>query len=414
MATVNFYLKDPKSTKETPINMFFAYGNSKPLKYSTGDKVLPADWNGDKQMIREKRSIPDCVTRNAFLEKLDKTIKSIYRQLLTEGIEIDDNTLRSRMDEDMGRKKAQSSTTLLDFAKKLTEDLAAANSSERRIVKMAYTNLLEYSLKNKVKLDFKDMDLAFRDNFNVFLESKDYAQNSISTCFRALCIILNKARKAGINKFSMFRDREFSAKSERVKKFSFSYEELIRIHELDLTGQLPSYAEVRDLFLIGSFTAMRYSDFSKLVPESFSDGVVSRKTKKTGKHVSAPVHWVVSDILEKRNGQLPRMYGYNTINRIIKEIAKLAQITTPVVVSYTRGGERVDEVVEKWQAISTHSARRSGIRTMKKAGIPKEKIKLISGHTSDSSFSIYEDIDAEESALDLVNHAFFKKPAESL
>ncbi|MCF0070240.1 site-specific integrase [Dyadobacter sp. CY261] len=410
MATVTFYLKDAKGTKETPINMYFSYGNLKPFKYATGERIAPANWNPEKQMIRDKKGVSDAMIRNETLDRMRKAIVTIYRRLIIDDLDVSDTLLRELLDIEMGRKKADPSLTLLHFAKSFSEKMVSQKNSNARIVTMAYNNLTEYCSKKKTSIDFKDMDMLFRDRFNRFLQEKGYAQNSISTCFSALKIILTAAKNAGINKFLYYRDRDFSAKRERVRKYSLSYDELLAIHKKDLSNFSDQYDDIRDLFLIGAFTGMRFSDFSKLKPESFADGMITRKTKKTGNLVTAPMHWIIQEILDKRGGQMPRIYCYDTFNKGIKEIARICGVTQPVILSYTKGGERVDEIVEKWQAVSTHAARRSGVRMMRKQGIDREKIMLITGHESISSFRIYEDVEQEENALALMDHAFFKKP----
>lgn len=44
MAEINFNLRDPKSKKETPINVVVRYNNQK-LVYSSGKRVLPHHWD---------------------------------------------------------------------------------------------------------------------------------------------------------------------------------------------------------------------------------------------------------------------------------------------------------------------------------------------------------------------------------
>jgi hypothetical protein len=52
MAEVNYYLKDKNAKEETLIYMFFSF-DSKRLKYSTGEKVLPKNWIADTQKARK-------------------------------------------------------------------------------------------------------------------------------------------------------------------------------------------------------------------------------------------------------------------------------------------------------------------------------------------------------------------------
>ena len=389
MANVKFGLKDNYASTETLIFMYFTYGRSRPFKYSTRDKILPSDWNRDKERIREKRSIPDSIERNIYLNKMESAIKTIYQSLLLANSQITDSILKDALDIELQRKERKIQHNLssyLDYIVQLKKD---TNSKDKYIVTMAANNLRLFSSKKKTEVDFADLTLSFRDQFNAFLEEQGYMQNSISTCFKAICIILTQAQEDGFNPHNHFRSKKFSAKPEKIKKFSFTEEELIMLHRLDLSHKRPIWANVRDMFLIGSFTALRVSDYTKLSVNDIQSNLIYRKTKKTGKAVVIPVHWVITEILEKRNGQMPPFVGRETINVMIKEIARECGFNNKVIVSYTKGGKRVDEIKERWETVKTHDARRSGIRNMLKAGIERSRVMKFSGHTSESSFNVY-------------------------
>jgi len=235
-------------------------------------------------------------------------------------------------------------------------------------------------------------------------------KNSVRSIFESICTILDRAHEIGINPYVLYKSRRFSASVEVVKKFALTYDELVAIYKLDLTGMNPSYDNIRDSFLIGAFSAMRFSDYSKLKSESINNGHIYRKTKKTGKHVIVPIHWVIAEIINKRSGNLPPAHSSHYSNVVVKELAKMAKINQKVVVSYTRSGKRIDEVKEKWEVVTTHTARRSGATNMIKNGIDRSRVKMFTGHESESSFSRYIDISEEDNAAELANHAFFKKP----
>ena len=44
MATINFYLKQPKGKKETSIFLAFTYGEKR-FKFYTEKKILPSEWD---------------------------------------------------------------------------------------------------------------------------------------------------------------------------------------------------------------------------------------------------------------------------------------------------------------------------------------------------------------------------------
>ena len=66
----------------------------------------------------------------------------------------------------------------------------------------------------------------------------------------------------------------------------------------NVSRKVAAMRKARDMFLIGAFTGLRYSDYSRLRPENIVDGIISIRNKKTGVSTSVPVHWVVKEIID--------------------------------------------------------------------------------------------------------------------
>jgi integrase len=65
--------------------------------------------------------------------------------------------------------------------------------------------------------------------------------------------------------------------------------------------------------------------------------------------------------------------------------------------------------IEKYNLITTHTARRSGATNMFLAGIPAQSIMKITGHTTESSFMKYLRISKDANATLIANNPFFNK-----
>jgi integrase len=63
----------------------------------------------------------------------------------------------------------------------------------------------------------------------------------------------------------------------------------------------------------------------------------------------------------------------------------------------------------KCNFVTSHTARRSGLTNLYKAGVSTYRCMLISGHTSEKTFFKYIKITAKENAEDLKECAFFKE-----
>ena len=90
---------------------------------------------------------------------------------------------------------------------------------------------------------------------------------------------MNEATERGINTNLAFKSKKFITIKEEVDSIYLSMEELQSIYELNLEkGSL--IEKSRDLFMLGAFTGLRYSDFSSLLSENIKEKHISRKFLK--------------------------------------------------------------------------------------------------------------------------------------
>lgn len=78
-----------------------------------------------------------------------------------------------------------------------------------------------------------------------------------------------------------FQSKHF--KAPKVAGFSIylNEDEINQIYELDLS-KTPHFERVRDLFIVGCWTGLRFSDFTAIKPENIKDEYLEIKTFKTG------------------------------------------------------------------------------------------------------------------------------------
>ena len=157
--------------------------------------------------------------------------------------------------------------------------------------------------------------------------------------------------------------------------------------------------QVRDVFVLGCFTAMRFSDYSTLDPSAIRNNRLEFVQKKTGAKVTIPIHPMVRQILEKYQYQLPSVPPNNEFNRIIKLIgAKLPGLHIPFVKQITYNRERREIRQMKYEFLQTHTARRSFCSNEYLRGTDPMIIMAISGHKSHKSFMRYIKVSGEQFA----------------
>lgn len=138
-------------------------------------------------------------------------------------------------------------------------------------------------------------------------------------------------------------------------------------------------------FLIEAFTGARISDVLEFTEENFAGGYLTYTSKKTKVTATVPVSektrgWIL--YAQEHRGEEPTLMSRN---RIIRRIAKMAGIDTPVK---TRHGG-VEKVTPKWEVLSSHCGRRSLASNLAGAGASLTEIRFTMGHTSEAMTSRY-------------------------
>lgn len=271
--------------------------------------------------------------------------------------------------------------------------------------KTLITRLSNFEEKHNAILYTESINEEFLDDFIVYMESLNARKTYIKTL---LSLIKAMARKAAVYGYAVDPSYdEVDLDDEEIPSIYLSLNDVVRIYYYQ--GLTKKQAQIRDLFVVGCLTALRYSDLVTLKKENFSENFITKITKKTGIKVIIPMHDFVKDIYRKYNGDLPKVCIQH-FNRYIKLICKKIGLTEPVYQTYTRGGEVVTEMKEKWQLVSSHTMRRSGATNLYNTGRMRIRDLLqITGHATEKSFMRYIRTTKEEMANSLAGDNFFKR-----
>ena len=132
--------------------------------------------------------------------------------------------------------------------------------------------------------------------------------------------------------------------------------------------------------------------------------MITIRQQKTDNPVKIPIHPVFRRIWDSYGGQLPLVISNQKFNDHIKTVCQRAGITETVLKSITRGGKRQTTAYEKWQLVSSHTARRSFATNLYRQGFPSIGIMSITGHKTETAFLKYIKVGKEEHAEMLLRH----------
>lgn len=412
----------PKYDPNKPYSIYIRYRVGAKLDFnaSIGFKVLEDDWDSGKGTVKN---------RSAILNR-DKIIKKM-KKLRLHFDEFDDENekngytptykeVKAHFDSYSNEKKVEDDPlTLFAFIDQFIENYTHnPHPITKRLVSKNtlkdYTltkNTLQLFNDEKYPIDFDSISLDWYYDFVEWCNSKGFKMNYTGKHIKTLKTFLNTALEEGYTTNVAHKSRRFTVYKEETDSIYLNETELLKLWSVDLTDQ-PRREIARDLFLIGAHTGLRVSDYNRLSKENvkIENGVkmLRIKTKKTGRVVAIPLHPIVEEILKKNNGNPPKRIPDQHINELIKEVAEIAEINDVVEISYNRGGREVTECKPKYALCVTHTARRSFCTNAYLGNVPTLDIMSISGHTTEKNFKKYIKVTAEQTAIKMSEHPYFK------
>ena len=399
---VTYILRDKTATKPTPITCAVRF-NDERINLGTGFKIVPKHWDNDTGRVRNVIAEPDRYQINDWLERTERIVKGIMVKMKANQVALTKESVKRQINEALKpvvevipveSKESALFTYIAEFISTAPNrvNIETGKHVERRTIQKYETVLKvlrEFESSYNRKVDFDSIDLDFYDAFNTYLtKTKGFAVNNVGKYVQTLKVFLNDASARGIQVKQDYRSRKFKVVKEDADNIYLNKIELQRLMDLDLTKS-ERLERVRDLFIVGCWTGLRFSDLTNLRPENIDKGMIRIEQQKTGQKVSIRCYPVVTAILAKYNGMLPCSISNQKMNDYLKEICKLADINSIESKAQTKGGKRITKSLVKWEMVSTHTARRSFATNMCLMGVPTITIMQVTGHRTEKAFMKY-------------------------
>jgi integrase len=408
-----FKLKEPNIDKESLIyfRTFFVNEN-KNFIYSTGEKILPSEWdfknrqpnniNGRTKKAEHHRSIKNQLDRySSFFIEIVNRYKNINEELTTD-------IIKQRFDEEFKKVKIKDDFFRIydEFIVEKENDYSGKSISLSTKKRYEYNRklLIDFQKSNNIKLTLGNFDEKTYNKFLKFcIEDKDHSANTVHRNIGLLKTFLfwSLQKKYTYNnsfvqfkKPPKFRTDEIALNFEQVEE--------IFIHDFSKNNRLE---KVRDLFVFGCTTGMRFGNYSRISKEDIQgDFIRVIDLKSKSKSLSIPLNSISRAILEKYDFNLPTISNQK-MNQFIKEVFKELEFNENIKKTMKYGDELVEKKSEFWQRISSHTARRSFITIMKNNRVPDKVIMSYTGHTSLEVFNAYYR-PSEDDKVNYMNEVF--------
>ena len=408
MATIKIVIRKDKVNTHGECLVYLLYTHQElSVKLSTNVKVSPQYWDADSQKAR--RSLRGYTVINDLLADKKAQLEKFVRELIIQGIDpsisyVKDNFLK--LIAPAKPTKPVVSEADIKLSKPFLEVyqiylsnqmMYAANTIKRfKTVELHLNSFLQ----DEVKISCNDFNRERCNNFLKYLHSLGFQNNTIGNYIKTFKTVMNWAVENGYcTEIAFKKTVKPNAPTDIIYLNS---NELNALLELNLSSR-PGTERVRDLFIFECSTGLRFSDLQNLKSEDIKENHIEITAIKTMDKLRIPLSPLAKTILKKYEGGLPKVLVNQQMNSILKDIGKMAGLLEPVKVVRYYGSKRTEEVLEKYQLLTTHTARRTFVTQSLERGMRPEVIMKLTGHSDIKTMMKYVKITEKKVEEEFLN-----------
>lgn len=419
---VNFNLRQKTpANKATSIHCILRYNKQRVIIYDI-DKVEPRNWNSKSQAVRGMQLSADGKRNiNDFLKDHKAAFEKVFAEYIQthkkypDATDLKDICLKIVNNEVI--KENVPVTDLIEFGKQFISDTASGTrlnpstgkpmgASTIAIYNNVVSSIQAFKELKKCNTSLDNINLDFYVEYTDYLKfEKKFTTNTVAKYIKTIKTFMHEAKDRGFTANEQFKSKRFKVVTEDTDTVYLSAIELEKMHKLDLSNN-PRLDRVRDLFLVGAWSGLRFSDYKDISPKNISGDFMTIKAVKTQKEIVIPIHDTIKSIIEKyqdkTNNSLPPTISNVKMNEYIKEVAKEAELNEVIEVKITKAGRTLIKNVAKHTLITTHTARRSFATNMYLMGVPTITIMAVTGHKTEKAFMRYIRVTPDEHAQNML------------
>ncbi|WP_295654685.1 site-specific integrase [uncultured Mucilaginibacter sp.] len=424
MAKPKFYLEPrPAENGKQAINMFYSF-NGQRLQYYTGIRIevkyFRPECNTSDVIKPIKSTAPFATQNNKKLAEM--ALDAVSIECNAKGENLTAKFVKEQLDLIYKPKikavkqltEPEINHTFVTFFEQIIKDticgkrlISVGKNNGSRYTRNAYKNygITLSAVKRYMKymgittLPFETINKEFYENFRFYcynIENKE--KSTFGSYIKDIKTVMSESNAPG------FKTKDYIIPSYEADTLYLTVEQINQISILDLSDKTkfhihtkgdevfkigyPTLDKVRDLFLIGCYTGLRFSDFNTLDIQSIDGDFIKIKQIKTGSRVTIPIMNKLRPVLSKYSDNLPTISNQK-FNDYIKIVAQLAGLTQTRKTTNTKGNIENEDIQPLYSLVTSHCCRRSYATNMFKAGVPPMFIMSATGHKTETSFLKY-------------------------
>jgi site-specific recombinase XerD len=412
MSKVSFFLRDPLASFSSSIHLICHF-NGKRIKMSTELSIKPTMWIQSSMRARIHGTFKEAKDINEKLDKFEAAVNKIVYDLKDKNLSISTRDFKERIhrevllntytkdgqsfwfyyDEFVAHQKLHFSNSIYkDYNNSLRKHLKATEETYDTIITFSSLKQSSDSLFHKF-YNYLAFEALNKDGEN------GMAINTIGKNVKCLKAFLHYCFDRDI--CIPFSLKHMVVEQIDTDKIYLTEEEIKRL--LDLKNLNTKEKEVRDLFVIGCETGMRFANFTTIHKDNYQSGnLVFSQVKSSGlkAKIIIPLSQNHKTIAESYNYELPNpKVGCFEFNKIIRNLCESAGIVNTILIQNVTKKKTTNLSYRKFQLVSSHTARRSFCTNKFLNGMPVPAIMKFSGHKTERSFMKYLKLDAEITAM---------------
>lgn len=355
---ITYFLWTARKDKNNlcPVYLVSMQNTKKQIRYNTGLKLDPLQWNNKRNEPRNKP---------VQLIELENRLKENYRQLF----EIGHNPTLADL---VKYKTKPKGLTIVQWCEDYIK--GAYSEGQKHAVGTIRTNMIGF---NEVMTFERFKRPVIKDFFN-YLSSQGVANNSQYKRLRAL---INVAEHANI-KMEPF---EMPYQTGNAIKPRLTWDEVKAVMNTEANG---IEATAKDVFLIACFAGLRIDDILALNKGTLHPFYYERLQGKTKLPVWVTRHKYNSELLEKYIGGVT--FERQTLSTHLKKVLERSgKLSTIITRTQAVGHNTKEKKVPKYKEISFHSGRRFYARLLNDLGLGNEIARDELGHSYKSVTELY-------------------------
>lgn len=384
-----------KNIGEKPLTVFHSvHHKGNRFRISTGQAVEKKHWDKENQKVKRTRTNYEVF--NSIFKKQTNDIERIILNLEMAGQPVTKDLIVSRLPW-TNSIEVKDLKPLSLFQKFITDHGSDRAARTVKGYNTTLSYLTKYSNSLSEPLSFNSFNDDFYKRFRDFLGMFD---NSFGFYIKNLKIFLNWAKEKGFHEFEYYR--KWKIPNEDGKDhFFLKHDEILLLSK---TTFEPRLERVRDLFLMGCYCGLRYSDLVTLKPGHVIDGMISKVALKTNEPVKIPVIPELQELFNKywsNEKPLPEISNQKG-NEYLKELAKIAGLQRKFNYTQKKNKTTEETIHEAWEMMSWHVARHSFITNCIQLGVPQDVVRRVVGHSSFKTLKKYIQNDDEFNKVEIM------------